>query len=54
MAEQPDISKATMVKIIAFLERPDMSYCKPNCKETVYCGKDLNGESVYKPKHYLL
>lgn len=31
-----------------------MSYCKPDRKETVYYGKDLNGESVYKPKHYLL
>ena len=41
-------------RIIAFLERPDISYCKPNRKQKVPCEKDLNGESVYKPKHYLL
>ena len=44
----------TIDRIVAFLERPDISYCKPDRKETVYCGKDLNGVSVYKPKHYLL
>ena len=54
MVGQPNIPKATIDRIIAFLERPDISYCKPDRKETVYCGKDLNGESVDKPKHYLL
>ena len=54
MLGQPNIPKATIDRIIAFLERPDISYCKPDRKETVYCGKYLNGESVDKPKHYLL
>ena len=54
MVGQPNIPKATIDRIIAFLERSDISYCKPDRKETVYCGKDLNGESVDKPKHYLL
>ena len=54
MAGQPNIPKVTTDRIIAFLERPDISYCKPDHKETVHCGKDLNEESVYKPKHSLL
>ena len=37
-----------------FLDRPDISYCKPGQKDTVYCGKDSNGEKILKPCHYLL
>ena len=36
----PCISEETKCQIIAFLERPDMSYCKPGRADTVYCGKD--------------
>ena len=39
--------------IVAFIEQPDISYCCPGRKDTVYCGKN-NGKSVYRPKHYLL
>lgn len=40
--------------VMSFLERPDISYCKPGRRDTIYCGKNENGEKVYKPKHYLL
>ena len=39
---------------MSFLERPDISYCKPGRRDTIYCGKNENGEKVCKPKHYLL
>ena len=39
---------------MSFLECPDISYCKPGRRDTIYCGKNENGEKVYKPKHYLL
>ena len=54
MAGQPNIPKATIDRIIALFERSDISYCKPDRKEIVYCEKDLNEESVYKRKHSLL
>ena len=54
MAGHANTPKTTIDRITAFLEKSGISYCKTNHKEIVYCGKDLNGESVYKPKHYLL
>ena len=40
--------------LIAFLERPDISYCKPGQGDTLYCGKNEMGDKIYKSKHYLL
>ena len=39
--------------IISFLERPDISYCKPGRKDTVYCGKNDKNEKIYWSKHFL-
>ena len=39
---------------MSFLERPDISCCKPGRKNTVYCGKDSHSEKIFKPCHYLL
>ena len=50
----PSILKTTKEPVMLFLERPDISYCKPGQKDTVYCGKDSNGEKILKPCHYLL
>ena len=36
--------------LIGFLERPNISYCKPGRGDTVYCGEN----EIYKCKHYLL
>ena len=36
-----------------FLLKPDMTYTNPGRKDMVYTGK-VNGQSVYKTKHYLL
>ena len=36
--------------LIGFLERPNISYCKPGRGDTVYCGKN----EIYKCKNYLL
>ena len=40
--------------IARFSEKPDISYCCPGQKDTVYCGKAEDGEKMFKPKHYLL
>ena len=40
--------------MVSFLERPDISYCKPSRGNTVYCGREESGEKIYKFKHYLL
>ena len=40
--------------IISFLERPDISYCKPGRKDSVYCGKNDKNEKIYWSKHFLL
>ena len=39
---------------MSFLERPDISCCKPDWKDTVYCGKDSHSEKIFKPRHSLL
>ena len=39
---------------MSVLECPDISYWKPGGRDTIYCGKNENGEKMYKPKHYLL
>ena len=51
---QPKISSGLRETVISFLEKLDISYCKPGRKDTVYIGKDENGESQYQPHHYML
>ena len=41
-------------RIVSFLEKPDISYCCPGQKDTVYCGKSEDRKKMFKPKHYLL
>ena len=41
------ISSGLRKTVISFLEKPDISYCKPVRKDMVYIGKDENGESQY-------
>ena len=41
------ISSGLRETVISFLEKPDISYCKPVRKDMVYIGKDENGESQY-------
>ena len=50
----PVISAEFKERVIHFLERPDISYCKPGRADTVYCGKNNRGDKIYKSKHYLL
>ena len=50
---RPSISPEKREVILNFLQRPDVSYCMPGRKDQVYCGI-VNGEKVFKPKHYLL
>ena len=40
-------------KILDFLEQSDIAYVCPGRKDTVYLGKDVTGERIYKAKHYL-
>ena len=40
-------------RIVSFLEKPDISYCCPGQKDTVYCGKSEDRKKMFKPKHYL-
>ena len=40
--------------ILSVLEREDVSYTMPGKKDQVYVGKDSEGNSSYKTKHYLL
>ena len=39
---------------VSFLQQPDISYCAPSRKDTVLCGKLVEGEKIYCAKHYLL
>ena len=50
----PSILKTTKEAVMLFLDRPDISYCKPGQKDTVYCGKNSKSENFFKPHHYLL
>ena len=50
----PVISAEFKQRVIHFLERPDISYCKPGRADTVYFGKSNMGNKIYKSKHYLL
>ena len=50
----PVISAKFKERVIHFLERPDISYCKPGRADTVYCGKNDSGDKIYKSKHHLL
>ena len=50
----PVISAEFKERVIHFLELPDVSYCKPGRADTVYCGKNNRGDTIYKSKHYLL
>ena len=40
--------------VISFLDRPGISYCKSGRKDTIYCGKDADGENVFQSCRYLL
>ena len=51
---RPTIPAATKEALIALFERADISCCKPGRADTVYCGKNLDGEKIYKSKHDLL
>ena len=51
---RPVISAEFKERVINFLERPDISYCKPGRADTDYCGKNNSGDKIYKSKHYLL
>ena len=51
---RPKISVENNELLLAFSERPDISYCKPGRGDTVYCGKNEMGDKIYKSKHYLL
>ena len=51
---RPKIPVKTKELLIAFLERPDISYCKPGQGDTVYCGKNEMGAKICKSKYYLL
>ena len=50
---RPVISAKFKERVIHFLERPDISYCKPGRADTVYCGKNDRSDKIYKSKHYL-
>ena len=51
---RPVISAEFKERVVHFLERPDISYCKPGRADTVYCGKNSMNDKIYKSKHYLL
>ena len=51
---RPKIPVQSKELLIVFLERPDISYCKPGRSDTVYCGKNEMGDKIYKSKLYLL
>ena len=44
----PVISAEFKERVIHFLERPDISYCKPRRADTVYCDKNYRGAKIYK------
>ena len=52
--ECPVISAEFKGRVIHFLERQDISYCKPGRAGTVYCGKNDRGDKIYKTKHYFM
>ena len=37
-----------------FLKQPDVLYCNPGRKDTVYMGKGPSGERVYAEKYYII
>ena len=41
---RPAISAEFMGRVIHFLERPEISYCKPGRPDTAYCGKNDRGD----------
>ena len=50
----PVISAEFKERVIHFMERPDISYCKPGRADIVCCGKNDRGDKIYKSKHYTL
>ena len=50
----PVISAEFEERVIHFMERPDISYCKPGRADIVCCGKNDWGDKIYKSKHYIL
>ena len=40
--------------IISFLERQDISYCKPGRQDTVYSRENNKNEKIYQSEHFLL
>ena len=51
---RPSVSDSAKDKLLSFLKQPDISYCSPGRRDTVYMGKDASGERVYIEKYYLL
>ena len=50
---RPSILKTTKETVTSFLERPDISYCKPCQTDTVYCGKDTATVKIFS-KHIII
>ena len=44
---KPSVSDTVKYKLLSFLKQPDILYCNPGWKDTVYIGKDASGERVY-------
>ena len=51
---RPSVSDTVKDKLLSFLKQPDILYCNPGQKYTVYTGKGASGERVYAEKYYLL
>ena len=49
----PSISTEKRDTVKSFLQWPDISYCKPGQRYTIYCRKNQQGKKEYKLKHYL-
>ena len=49
-------SKIVKIKtdVVSFLQQPDISYCAPGRKDIVYCRKSVEGEKIYRAKHYCI
>ena len=50
----PSISTEKRDTVKSLLQWPDISYCKPGRRGTIYYRKIQQGEKEYKLKHYLL
>ena len=50
----PVISAEFKERVIHFMERPDISYCKPGRADIVCCCKNDRVDKIYKSKHYIL